>query len=284
MATSTITPTNIVNMALRSLGENPIQSFTEASRAAELATEHYITQRDAFLMEHPWNFAIVRATLSAFSLPSANLTPAGGATVQGAAGVPFTASSAVFTPVVDVGKTIRAAPGEAVITGVSTSSVVLATITTAFTGALLANGDWRLYGPTPAWGASFSAPIPPDCLRAWRIDESFWNSYQREGDYFLLDQEAVNVLYIRQVDDTTKWGPMAVDAFAARLAARFAENITGQGEKVTMWWKIYYDRLRLAKAADGQEGTPPILRSDSLVRVRRGGWGGSGRPDRWGTW
>ena len=55
----------IVNNALLKLGENPISSFEENSKAARLAQETYADYRDALLRDHPWNFALRRVGLSA---------------------------------------------------------------------------------------------------------------------------------------------------------------------------------------------------------------------------
>ena len=55
----------IVNNALLKLGENPISSFEENSKAARLAKETYADYRDALLRDNPWNFALKRVALAA---------------------------------------------------------------------------------------------------------------------------------------------------------------------------------------------------------------------------
>jgi len=57
----------ITNAALRKLGQSPITSFSENSKAARLAGERYAELRDALLYRHPWNFAIKRRALAASS-------------------------------------------------------------------------------------------------------------------------------------------------------------------------------------------------------------------------
>ena len=57
--------TQIVNAALAKLGEDAIANFDEDSVAARLAKRTYDNMRDSVLMAHTWNFAIVRAALTA---------------------------------------------------------------------------------------------------------------------------------------------------------------------------------------------------------------------------
>jgi hypothetical protein len=61
--------TQIVNMALSRIGHNvPVSDInTDTSTAADLARLHYEICRDSLLRDHPWNFAIKRATLAADS-------------------------------------------------------------------------------------------------------------------------------------------------------------------------------------------------------------------------
>lgn len=54
----------IANAALRKVGQSPITSFSENSKAARLANERYAELRDELLSRHPWNFAEKRAALA----------------------------------------------------------------------------------------------------------------------------------------------------------------------------------------------------------------------------
>ena len=55
----------IANAALRKLGQSPITSFSENSKAARLANERFAELRDELLYRHPWNFALKRGSLAA---------------------------------------------------------------------------------------------------------------------------------------------------------------------------------------------------------------------------
>ena len=54
----------IGNLALANLGEDPITSLTDDSKAARLINRRYEPIRDAVLAVHPWNGAMTRASLA----------------------------------------------------------------------------------------------------------------------------------------------------------------------------------------------------------------------------
>jgi hypothetical protein len=66
MITST---TDICNLALGHLGEAPITSLDEDSRAARACALHFVPARDAVLRSHRWNFAETRVALSRLAEP-----------------------------------------------------------------------------------------------------------------------------------------------------------------------------------------------------------------------
>lgn len=56
--------TDICNLALTRLGNNPITSLAETNKPAVLCALHYPICRDTVLAAHPWNFAIKRSLLA----------------------------------------------------------------------------------------------------------------------------------------------------------------------------------------------------------------------------
>lgn len=59
----------ICNQALILLGDAPLLALTENNDRARIANRMYAPSRDAVLRAHPWNFAIVRATLAQEATP-----------------------------------------------------------------------------------------------------------------------------------------------------------------------------------------------------------------------
>jgi hypothetical protein len=59
------TEVGICNSALIKLGVGTITALTDNTRQAKIMNEQYAKMRDALLYDHPWNFAMKRATVSA---------------------------------------------------------------------------------------------------------------------------------------------------------------------------------------------------------------------------
>lgn len=271
------TDLQITNMVLRRLGDSPVASLTEQTTKARLVAELYSTVRQATLAAHPWNFAVSRRTLLAYTLPAATLTPGTGATTVDTTGVTFTASAAVFAAT-DVGRVIQAVTGggKAEVTGFTSTTVVTATITEAFPSlTALGADDWRLNYAAPAWGRAYTIPKPTDALRVWRVEDSRWYAVETDGtqEVIVTDEAALNVRVITDVTDPLRFTPLFVTAFVAHLVALCAENITGQQAKGNAAYQLYEMTLRRARTMDGMEGSSEALRATDLIVVRYGGRG-----------
>lgn len=59
-----VTQVSIVNSALAKVGQAPVQSLTQDTRAAQIIYSIYDLVQDELLSMHPWNFAIKRVALS----------------------------------------------------------------------------------------------------------------------------------------------------------------------------------------------------------------------------
>jgi len=58
------TEVSICSNALRQLGDDPITSLLDNTERARLCNAFYAPTRDSVLRSHPWNFAVVRQSLS----------------------------------------------------------------------------------------------------------------------------------------------------------------------------------------------------------------------------
>jgi hypothetical protein len=56
---------DVCNKALDKVGQNPITSLTDGTKAANLCLRNWPLIRDQVLRDHPWNFAVKRAVLAA---------------------------------------------------------------------------------------------------------------------------------------------------------------------------------------------------------------------------
>lgn len=268
MATSSISATDIKNMALRMLGDDTCTDLEYTAgtlRRAQIANEFYANALYTVQAEHPWNFNTKRATLLAYQTPASDIT-LDALTV--AANVTNTAS--VFLPT-DVGRQIRAVTGGGIgtIVAFNAANDVDITISSGFSSLTYLSGEWRLYYPFPAWNdgtATRQIAIPGDCLRVWRIQDN--TDYQVEQGYIVVAQDSLNVRYSRQEPDTTLLPRQVVLSVATFLAAIMAEPITGQNAKADAFLKKYQVQLQRAKGIDAQEGTPEILEVNALIDVR----------------
>jgi hypothetical protein len=264
----TLTAASIANQALRHLGDEKILGLDDTERRAVILNEYYETARDYVLEEHPWNFALKRARLVAFTTPSVILTPS----ASSGSNVQFTTDGAAFAST-DVDRVIVANGGRATVTAYVSATEVTVAITTALTStASVASGSWSFYYPTPPFGYDYSLALPSDWLRGWRLSEDTdqEEDWQREGSYILSRSTAMDFRYIARIEDVSKFSMHFVRCLVAYLTTTIAEGITGQGSKQQYWMQVYQAEMRRARTIDGQEGAPERVRSDSLIDVRMG--------------
>lgn len=264
----TLTAASIANQALRHLGDEKILGLDDTERRAVILNEYYETARDYVLAEHPWNFAMKRARLVAFTTPTSILTPS--ATAGSA--VQFDVDGDTFLAT-DVGRVIVTPTGRARIDTFITTTQVGVTITDALAStAPVAAGSWTLYYPFPDFGYTYSLALPSDWIRGWRLGEDTrgYTPWQREGQYIVANETSLDVRYIAQITDVSKFTMHFVRALVAYLTYIIAEGITGQGSKASFWANVYASEMRRARTIDGQEGAPERVKSDTLVNVRLG--------------
>lgn len=77
----------------------------------------------------------------------------------------------------------------------------------------------------PAWGYALQYTVPSDFLRLLSIED--WDGdYEVEAGKILTDSTApLNIRYLAQVTDTSKFSPTFIDALATRWAAELAPTI-----------------------------------------------------------
>jgi len=277
MATDSVA---LCNEALLMLGSKTITALADATDRARLCNQFYNLARQTVLRSHPWNFALKRSRLSTY--PAGTLTPG----ALSGNGVTFTASSSVFIAG-DVGSLLvgeaSGNTGIARIVGYTSGTVVTADIETAFTSvAAIANRSWRI---APGWQWAYRYSKPSDYLRVWSAEGAGtalrWSWFLRqsmiegsdpikiEGQYLLSDYgPTLDILYVADITDTTKWEPLFEQALATFLAHKLAYGITGKEQTSREFFQLYKMHLAEARSIDGQEGTPDSPGPDELIAVR----------------
>jgi hypothetical protein len=123
----------------------------------------------------------------------------------------------------------------------------------------------------PTWGYAFAYQLPSDCLRVLAVnaDDPFCHPWKVEGRAIVTDREApIEILYLRQIADSGFFDPMLVSAIAARLAMELARPLTSDESLRKQMALEFQDRLRAARSADGQEGTPSRIYAEEFVISR----------------
>ena len=119
---------------------------------------------------------------------------------------------------------------------------------------------------TPAWGYSYAFALPSDCLRILEIEDAV--EHKIENGNLLADVDAVNIKYIYQETDPTKYDTLLVSAMAAALAAELAYPITRSDSRQDAAWKLFAEKLRLARMVDAQEDSPDTMGDFPFIDVR----------------
>jgi hypothetical protein len=277
------TELDVANRALVRLGAQPITALDEATDRARACAAEIEETRKETLRAYPWNFSHRRARLSTF--PAAQLTPGTGADVDDTEGVTFTADAAVFEVGRDEGERILGPTGAARIVSVTSTTVVVADIETAFEDvSTIAEEDWRI---APSWNWGFRYTKPSGYLRLiemqgtnvrnngstvwswWRDLNNTEEPVKIEGRFLVSDQGGkINVKYTEDITDLTRWDSLALSAYSALLAFRIAYAVTGSLQVAKTQHDAFKEILGDARTADGQEGSIDDSGSSILLDVR----------------
>lgn len=133
-------------------------------------------------------------------------------------------------------------------------------------------------GPTFGYARVFD--LPADCLRLVEIDgASAWDAtdyrggarprWRIEGRTILTGATApLNIRYLAQETDATRFDPCFVEVLVARMAAELAEPLTQSAQKKQMALAEYRDAIREARRINAIEGPTQLAPDDSWVMVR----------------
>ena len=131
----------------------------------------------------------------------------------------------------------------------------------------------------PAFGWANAFALPSDCLRPLQVNE--WEPYESddnwvlEGGRILTDDDAVELLYVARIEDSTLFDELFAEALSVKLASKLVTTLTGSREQGNLLQQEYLQILApLAKRIDGMTGNDkrklPWVNSD-LVNARFGG-------------
>ncbi|WP_027179947.1 hypothetical protein [Maridesulfovibrio bastinii] len=119
----------------------------------------------------------------------------------------------------------------------------------------------------PVFGFRFQYQKPPDCLHIRQLNES-GDPFVVEGDRVLTNSDEAYAVYTSRVINPALFDPCFVMAFAARLAAEIADDITGSNSRVKEMWTLYLNTLQSARLADSSEGHEDIVSDEPWLEAR----------------
>jgi len=126
----------------------------------------------------------------------------------------------------------------------------------------------------PAWikdNVNYVFQLPSDIIRIFAVssDNITWRV---EGQYLYADTNAIGILYVYNMTDTTKYSASFVDAFADKLAADMCFAVTNSNSEAKLLLEKYNGQsLPKATAENSQVGTPPQI-DDNLWSYARFGY------------
>ena len=120
--------------------------------------------------------------------------------------------------------------------------------------------------PKHKWSYEFS--LPGDYLRALLINEDPKIEFEVTSRVLRTDEETVELKYVFDEPDYSKWDDIAISALYYLLAARLALPITRDKDVATLMLAQYNNEIEDAMEIDSQESGPTVLVSDDLIDPR----------------
>lgn len=131
--------------------------------------------------------------------------------------------------------------------------------------------------PTFEWSYQFT--LPSDYLAPYYTypDYARWT---RVGDKIMSDQSTLNLVYIYQVTDTTKFTILFDEALAYAIAAELAYHMIQSVTLAQAMEAKMMEVLKDVKAIISGQGTPPDIMDDTWLEAR---FQSSGRSEYFGN-
>lgn len=258
------TDVEICNLALTRVGHAVITEISASgNRASKLCAVHYEPIKKSLLREHPWNFAVKRDVLVRDEiLDITNITRANPAVVT-SAGHGFANGAVVYIAAVRGMNEIN--NRTYTVANTATNTFQLSGVDSSAYTAYASGG--ALYGYV-ATDYAYRFPLPTDCLKLLVFNKDEYDEYRVEGRFIYTNEGTAQIEYIYDVTDEELFDSQFVDIFAQRIAAEIAYPLTENATTTEQAWRIYQDKIRMARTMDAREGTPRGINADTWLNVR----------------
>jgi len=119
----------------------------------------------------------------------------------------------------------------------------------------------------PVYLFAFAFDLPGDFLRL--LDADTEGNYKVEGRQVVADENPLLIQYVYRNENVPSYDALLIEALTAAMKAALAYPVTKSTTKESETLALYFERLRFARAVDGQEGTPDAIGRSQLLRARR---------------
>lgn len=246
------TETDVVNLALMHLGNQPITDIDGTDTVALLAAEVYDQNRDYILTLREWGSAVKRTHLAAAGLIAVTAATKAKPPVVTCSGHLFLDGQLVtFSGIIgmtELNQVIFRVADKAANTFELTDMEMADVDGTAYT--TYSSGGYAFLSPGGEW--SYAYDLPSDCLRPIEILDEDWTSpgldhyaYAQEGRVLYTNVENAALRYMFQQTDPSKYDSQLVDAMALRLAWVLSNKITGTSQGMRQDLDRQVSRMRV---------------------------------------
>jgi hypothetical protein len=258
---TTLSPTDIANLALAKIGAQSIQSLTDLTNpSAIVCNSNFQIAFESVARATRWNCLLTTAVLNEvpqIPLPSTAPTP----------------PSIPWAPYTSYAANVYLSYGNAIYTTeyAYTSSGNFTNDLT--TGALVQADypDYNAFGGYPdgssypsGWPYAFALPsdfILLDSVNQGSNDETYGNmdsdEYEINGQLIFTNTQQTSIKYVSNNQDTTRWDPLFVDCVTYKLASNIATSLRQDGGRMEeAMLAIYKQTLSHAMTKNAGERLP----------------------------
>lgn len=120
--------------------------------------------------------------------------------------------------------------------------------------------------PINGWDHKFS--LTSDVLRVLEVNDDRSIRWAVEDRYLMTDETEVEIKYIKQVTDTTKFSKHFEEVLALLIARDVCYALTQSNSLYDRLDKQYRDELRAARSFDAQESSGLEVETDTWLNAR----------------
>jgi len=263
----------ICNSALIKIGAAVIVSITDTNKRAQLCNEQYTKLRDDLMRSHPWNFARARKLLvaDAFTFVDGDVIT-GADTITEIAHARETGNKCRLTTtgVLPAGLELNT---DYFIIFVDANTIQLAaTAVDASTGTAIditaaAGGGTHTLTVKPEFGYDNQYVLPAGYMRSINLNEKE-DLFTVEANLLLTNEEQVELRYIRNITDVTKFDVNFDELLALMIANELSYPLVQSASLKERIQAELTIKLRDIRSYNGQEGNDKEFEANTWTNAR----------------